>query len=131
MDQNVVMIMVSLGLAVFDVVTGYVSAIKCNTLNSSVMREGLWSKLGEVFAICLCPAIEFVISLYGESFVHTSLSIPITTGVCAYVTLYEITSIIENIGKLNTDLGSWLVNTIGFEPGKVGLREVSDDDKQL
>ena len=128
MNQNITMITVALALAVFDVVTGYVAAIKNGDLNSSVMRAGLWSKLGEVFAIVVAFAIEFAVSFYGDAFIHVALDIPVTTGVCAYITVYELTSIIENIGKLNPDLGKWLVNTIGIDPAKVGLKEVKNND---
>lgn len=128
MNQNITMITVALALAVFDVVTGYVAAIKNGDLNSSVMRAGLWSKLGEVFAIVVAFAIEFAVSFYGDAFIHVALDIPVTTGVCAYITVYELTSIVENIGKLNPDLGKWLVNTIGIDPAKVGLMEVKDND---
>lgn len=128
MNQNITMITVALALAVFDVVTGYVAAIKNGDLNSSVMRSGLWSKLGEVFAIDVAFAIEFAVSFYGDAFIHVALDIPVTTGVCAYITVYELTSIVENIGKLNPDLGKWLVNTIGIDPSKVGLTEVRNND---
>lgn len=128
MNQNITMITVALALAVFDVVTGYVAAIKNGDLNSSVMRAGLWSKLGEVFAIVVAFVTEFAVSFYGDAFIHVALDIPVTTGVCAYITVYELTSIIENIGKLNPDLGKWLVNTIGIDPAKVGLMEVKDND---
>ena len=128
MNQNITMITVALALAVFDVITGYVAAIKNGDLNSSVMRAGLWSKLGEVFAIVVAFAIEFAVSFYGDAFIHVALDIPVTTGVCAYITVYELTSIVENIGKLNPDLGKWLVNTIGIDPSKVGLLEVRNND---
>lgn len=128
MNQNITMITVALALAVFDVITGYVAAIKNGDLNSSVMRAGLWSKLGEVFAIVVAFAIEFAVSFYGDAFIHVVLDIPVTTGVCAYITVYELTSIVENIGKLNPDLGKWLVNTIGIDPSKVGLTEVRNND---
>lgn len=128
MKQNLTMIMVALGLAVFDVVSGYVAAIKQGNLNSTVMREGLWSKLGEVFAIVLAFATEFVIGFYGDLAAHVTINIPITTGVCGYVTLYELTSIMENIGKLNPTLGAWLVKTIGIEPYKVGLKAGEEYD---
>lgn len=127
MNQNFIMVSVALGFVVFDVITGYVSAIKNGTLNSSVMRDGLWGKLGEVFAIALAFAAEFVVGFYGDMFAHVNLSIPITTGVCAYITLYELTSVIENIGKLNPELGKWLVSAIGIDPDKVNLKELIED----
>ena len=128
MNQNFTMVSVALGFVVFDVITGYVSAIKSGTLNSSVMRDGLWDKLGEVFAIALAFAAEFVVGFYGDMFAHVNLNIPITTGVCAYITLYELTSVIENIGKLNPELGKWLVSAIGIDPDKVNLKELIEDD---
>lgn len=129
MDNTYMFVIVALGLAVLDVVSGYASAVKNGTLNSSVMSDGLWSKLGEVFAIVIAFMCEFCIGLYGENFLHVSLDVPISTGVCAYITIYELTSIVENIGKLNSTIGNWLVNVLGIDPIKVNLEgEVKSDD---
>lgn len=128
MDERCTIVLVALALCVFDVLTGYAAAVKNGTLNSSVMSEGLWNKLGEVFAIIIAFVCEFCISLYGTNFIHVSLDVPISTGVCAYITLYELTSIIENIGKMNSTIGKWLINVLGIDPIKVGLSgEVNKD----
>lgn len=128
MRQEFIIVAVPLAMAAFDVLTGYAAAAKNGELNSSVMSDGLWGKLGEVFSIVASFAAEYCVSLYGNQFIHVTIDVPITTGVCAYIALYELTSIVENIGKLNKDIAKWLVNTFGFEPYKVGLDEGDAND---
>lgn len=127
MRQEFITVCVPLAMAAFDVLTGYAAAAKNGELNSSVMNEGLWGKLGEVFAIVASFAAEYCVTLYGNQFIHVTLDVPITTGVCAYIALYELTSIVENIGKLNPDIANWLVDKLGFDPYKVGLGDGAND----
>lgn len=128
MEQKLAPLVVALVLIALDVLFGYLSAMRQGTLNSSVMRNGLWNKLGEVGAIGVGFIAEVCISVYGSSFVNVSIDVPLSTGICAYIALYELTSIVENIGKMNSYIGSWLVNVLGIDPKKVGLGEVTDND---
>lgn len=121
MNHDLIIMSFPLLMCVLDIVTGYAAAMRRRELNSTVMRDGLWNKMGEVFAIVVAKCVEVCIALFGNDIVHTDLDIPICTAVCAYLALYEITSIIENIGKLNPEIGKWLVSHLGIESYKVGL----------
>lgn len=106
-------------LCVIDIASGYIAAMRTGTVNSTVMFDGMWNKMSEVFAIVVGKAVEICISIFGADFVGTDLSVPVCTAVCAYLSLYEITSIVENIGKMNPTIGKWLIEHIGIEPYKV------------
>ena len=119
MNHDFQIIFVPLVLCMVDVVSGYIGAMRTGTVNSTVMRDGLWNKMAEVLAIVVGKAVEICISVFGADFIGTELSVPVCTAVCAYLSLYELTSIVENIGKINPNIGKWLIEHIGIEPYKV------------
>lgn len=119
MQHEFQIIVVPLVLCVVDVASGYIAAMRTGNVNSTVMRDGMWNKMGEVFAIVVGKAIEICISTFGSGFIGVDISVPVCTAVCAYLSLYEITSIVENIGKMNPVIGKWLIKHIGIEPYKV------------
>lgn len=119
MQHEFQIVFVPLMLCVIDIASGYVAAIRTGTVNSTVMFNGMWNKMSELFAIVVGKAVEICISIFGADFVGTELSVPVCTAVCAYLSLYEITSIVENIGKMNPTIGKWLIEHIGIEPYKV------------
>ena len=126
MIHNYYPVAIALVFIVLDILTGYLAAARNGNLNSTVMREGLWSKLGEICSIVLGFVAEFTVSVYGSDFITFKCDLPIATGVCAYIALYEFTSIIENIGSLNKELGVWLVEHVGFDPSKVNLIKIDN-----
>lgn len=117
-------------LMCLDVIFGYVGAMRQGTVNSSIMREGLWNKTMELMIIAIGFAAQFCISVFGEDNLGFSVDIPISTGICAYLCIYELTSIIENIGKFDYNIGVAFIKLFGIDPSKVGLIPVehSDDD---
>ena len=119
MNHDFQIIFVPLVLCMVDVVSGYIGAMRTGTVNSTVMRDGLWNKMAEVFAIVVGKAVEICVSVFGTDFIGTELNVPVCTAVCAYLSLYELTSIVENIGKMNPNIGKWLIEHIGIEPYKV------------
>lgn len=121
MEHDLLVMATPLCMALLDVVTGYASAARNGRLNSTVMRDGLWNKLAEMFAIVAAKSFEFCITLFGTEELGVKPMIPVTLGVCAYLTLYELTSIVENIGKMSPAIGRKLVEVFGIEPSKVGI----------
>lgn len=119
MQHEFQIVFVPLALCVLDVASGYIAAMHTGTVNSTVMRDGMWNKMGEVFAIVVGKAVEICISIFGTDFAGAETNVPVCTAVCAYMSLYEITSIVENIGKMNPSVGKWLIEHIGIEPHKV------------
>lgn len=121
-------IVISCVMIVFDFVTGYIAATFMGTVDSKKMRNGMYGKLGELFAIVLSYFLEFAISVYGSTAIGVNVSVPIGAGMCAYITFTEIVSVIENIGCMNPKTGAKLVEIIGINPDKVNLAPKGDDD---
>ena len=90
---------ITLAFIIFDFVSGYVAAIKNEDVSSKVMREGLFHKAGLVMLMVLAAVIE-----YGQAYIFDSAPIPIIIPACGYICIMEITSILENITKLNPDI---------------------------
>ena len=84
---------------VMDVVTGIAQATKNKSLDSSKMRDGLFHKIGFMFAVVLAYLCE-----YAMLWLDLGFSIPIVSGVCTFVCLTEIVSILENIAMLAPEL---------------------------
>lgn len=115
-------------MIVFDLATGYIAATFMGTVDSKKMRNGIYGKFGELLAIVLSYFLEFAISIYGANAIGINVSLPIGTGMCAYVTFTELVSVIENIGCMNPKIGAKLVEIIGIKPAKVNLVLKGDDD---
>ena len=125
MNHELYVVAVPLALVLIDVVSGYAGAVKTGMLNSTIMRDGLWNKLAEVFAIIVGKCADICVSIYGTEFFGHDVSSPVCLAICAYLSLYELTSIMENIGKLNPIIGNWLIKKLGIEPYKVGKSDTS------
>lgn len=117
-------------LMCLDVIFGYIGAMRQGNVNSSIMRDGLWNKTMELMVIAIGFAAQFCISVFGESQLGFTVDIPISTGICAYLCVYELTSIIENIGKFDYNIGVAFIKLFGIDPSKVGLIpvDVSNDN---
>ncbi len=84
---------------VLDFITGIVMAIKNNTFNSSIMRDGLFNKFGEIVIV----AVAFLID-YGQKYLDMGFSVPVLESICVYIILMEIGSILENVSRINKRL---------------------------
>ena len=114
----------------FDVVTGYAQAIANKNIQSEKMRKGFWHKLAIILALVLAGAIDV---LMGTGVVlDTGISAPIFEAACVYVIVMELSSILENIKKMNPELaGSKLLDLFGSQPeGKHGEHEKTEDGSE-
>ena len=127
MESYLYIIACPIVFCLLDVLTGYAAAMRNGTLNSSVMRKGLWNKSAEMLAILASILTQMGVHVYGDSFLNVQLDIPIITVICGCLSLYELTSVVENIGKMNRDIAEILVKTLGIDPEKVGLEVKTDD----
>lgn len=114
-------IVTPMAMACLDLVSGYLAAMHNGEVNSSCMFEGMFKKLSEVLAIVVAKATEFAIAVFGAAELGMSSSIPVCTAVCVFITVYELVSVVENIGKMNPTIGGALVRILGIDPSKVGL----------
>lgn len=77
-----------------DVISGVISAIILNNLDSKEMREGLLRKMLLILVIILSFVFQY------------AFNIPIISKiVCIYIIVMEIVSILENLKKAGVDLG--------------------------
>ena len=92
-------IVIVLLFIVLDFITGILMAVKNSNFNSSVMRDGLFNKFGEIVIV----AVGFLID-YGQSFLDMGFSVPVLESICVYIILMEIGSILENVSRINKSL---------------------------
>lgn len=89
-------------LIAMDYLSGIAAAASRGDIQSSKMREGLWHKLGEVVAILLAYLVAEEGHYIGLPY-QIDLLIP---AVLIWISVMEITSILENLAILNPDLAS-------------------------
>lgn len=86
-----------------DIITGIFKALYTGTYTSSIMREGLFHKLGEIIALFFASFCDYALPLLG-----VTLPFTVSTGVVIYIAVMETGSIIENLGIINPELGKYL-----------------------
>ena len=99
MDRVAVAILV---LILFDIIAGVVAAARSHTLDSSVMRDGMYNKVGEIMLMMLAMICNYLLGM--EPFVAIGIPKEVTYLIAAYIGGMEILSIIENICKINPSL---------------------------
>lgn len=79
-----------------DFVSGMIKAFKNHDFDSSNMRDGLINKMGELLILILAELAEKALPYF-----DISIGKPIFNGICTYIILMEIGSVIENVGNIN------------------------------
>ena len=79
-----------------DFVSGMIEAFKNKEFDSSIMRDGLVNKMGELLILVLAELAEKALPYF-----DISIGKPIFNGICTYIILMEIGSVIENVGNIN------------------------------
>lgn len=107
-------ILVALVFNGLDLITGIVGAIKDGEqIKSSILRDGLFKKVGFVF----CYALGVIIN-YAENLLTLPFGVDLVPVICTYTVITEVVSIIENISKINPDiLPDKLKELIGYNEG--------------
>lgn len=108
-------------LILFDIITGIAKALYKGGINSSLLRVGLFHKLSEVLTVIGAGLFE-----YGSTFLSIQIDFPLVEAVTLYISIMELTSILENLGEINPTLGKI------FKPYLEKLKDKSnkDDDKK-
>lgn len=88
-------------LMLLDVLLGYAAAVANKTVKSAKMREGLWHKTGEMSIILVGDVLDGML-LGGINMPFTA---PVTTAMIVYLAINEAVSCMENIIKLDPELG--------------------------
>ena len=84
---------------IMDYVTGTIGAIMHGNLSSTKMREGLGHKFAYLCVFFIAWFIDFEMRHIDIGF-HSTLTPIVTIG----IVLIELSSVIENIGKINPEL---------------------------
>lgn len=101
--------------AAADILTGLIQAGINNCYNSSVMRKGLYRKLGEL----TCVILAYVVS------VAISLPVNITAFVSVYIVVMEFISVLENLSAAGVPFPVWILRKLKKAADK--LAEEPDD----
>lgn len=86
---------------VLDSITGFTAAVANQTVSSSAMREGLFHKLGFIFALILAALLQ-----YASGLLDLGVEIPTLAAVAVFIILTEAVSILENIADMNPTLAN-------------------------
>ena len=105
--QYVVMIVIVVGLAAADFVTGIIKGYVTRTLSSQIMRKGGLGKIAEIIimsAVCgLEVGMHYLGQFYGDKPAeYAGIAGAITAlGTFTYIVLMEILSMLENYCEIN------------------------------
>lgn len=118
-------LILAFALMVLDVASGIAKAAHAGSMDSKVMREGLWHKAGFVGLILVSIAAEYALALLPTPDGITIPDAPLALLACAYIVLTEIVSVFENICQLNpaiaaSPLGKLVAQIDGKEEGGEG-----------
>lgn len=113
-------VLISFCFIAFDVLTGWLKALATGTTNSSIMRQGLFHKVGELLAMIFGYGCEFAFPYVG-----VDIGLPIAGAICTYIVLMETASIVENLSRISPKLANALNKF--FDPKK--LNGVDEDGK--
>lgn len=109
---------------VMDYITGSLAARANNEWSSTIARQGLWHKLGEIAALLVAALCDIAVQV-----VLHSAAAPLigdwqyknylTLIVAVWYIFTELGSIIENIGKLGAPMPDWLKKGIKMLQAKL------------
>ena len=111
--MNVKMTIIVASFILAEILTGLIAAVRNGEYKSSVMRVGLWSKLGEVAAILLSVLCEWALPI-----MNVDIQLPIFEGVSGYICIMELGSCVENITKISPELKTVLGRYLGIYKNK-------------
>lgn len=111
-----VILMPSILMAI-DVITGFVNAWARRVIKSSVMRQGLARKFGELVAIGIAQLFFYGVGMPKYAVV----------GISTYIILMELISICENLGKLGVPIPKFIKRALTKAEEKID--ELSKDEE--
>lgn len=113
--QYIIMLMIIIGLAAADYLTGIIKAYCKNEICSRKMRKGGLNKLGEIIVMTAACGLDIGINALGKYYEAAELSAiagKITAvAVFIYITVMEVVSLFENYAEINPD-AQWALKII-------------------
>lgn len=106
-----------------DYISGTAAAVKRGEWSSTVAREGLWHKLGEILAMLVAALLDIAIGVVlpqipgvPVTLEYTIFLVPL---VCVWYILTEAGSVVENVGHMGAPIPGWLKKAISSLKDKV------------
>ena len=121
--MNITILIIVLIFIAFDVLTGWLKALATKTTDSSIMRKGLFHKLGEIVAVIFGYVCEYTLPYVG-----VEISVPFAVAIGTYIVLMETASIVENIAVMNPSLAKILGNVFSKDTLNLPEEDVSNDE---
>ena len=109
-----------------DYISGTAAARKRGEWSSAVAREGLWHKLGEIFAVLVAALADIALDVIVQG---SGLNIGIEVGpivtpvVLLWYIITELGSIIENAGLLGAPVPEWLKKSLKDYKTKIDAQQ--------
>lgn len=105
--QYIIMITIVLGLALADIITGWIKAHVNDDYSSKVMRKGGLNKVGEIVIMTVFCGLEIGIRYLGHYY-DSEILAKVTGGIAAvgaffYIAVMEMISILENYAESNPE----------------------------
>ena len=109
-----------------DYLAGSMAARRENNWSSAIARDGLWHKLGEIFAVLVASLCDIAMGVVLDGagiqlpFDISSFIMPV---VLTWYTLTEIGSIIENCGRLGAPIPKWFKQYVDKAKGAIDAQQ--------
>ena len=117
-----------------DYVSGTAAARRAGEWSSAVARDGLWHKLGEIFAVLVAALCDIALKVIAEGSglpIGIEIGPIITPVVLLWYIITELGSIIENAGRLGAPVPDWLQKSLKDYKRKLdadqGIMEVDSE----
>ncbi len=120
-------LVLAFALMVLDVVSGIAKAAHAGSMDSKVMREGLWHKAGFVGLILVSIAAEYALALLPTPDGVSIPDAPLVLLACAYIVLTEIVSVFENICNLNPAIAN---SPLGKLVSQIDVAQATDEKEE-
>ncbi len=128
--KYLIMLLIVVGAALADFLTGIIKAYCTGSVNSAKMRRGGLNKLAEIIVMTTVCGLDTGINALGQYYGAEQLSSfagAITAvSVFGYITVMEVISILENYRVINPE-AQWVCNLV--KRFTISKEEKNDDNK--
>lgn len=100
-DTELAALIIVVILIAIDYITGLMKAAMQHDISSEKMRLGLWHKSGLILVMLLAEIVE-----RGQAHLDLGYSMPLIVPAAVYISITEISSILENLGEINPDIAN-------------------------
>ena len=106
------MVLIVIGLAAVDFITGWIKAFVNDDIQSKKMRKGGVNKLGEITIMCAAVGLNIGMEQLGHYYKAPELADfaggAVALTVCGYMVIMEVISILENYASINPGAVGWV-----------------------